>query len=301
MAFSVNDNGTWKTVKKLSVNDGTWKAVKSGWINKAGVWTKFYASDTSITITGGNNIDLRSLYQSSTGDYSSTPVDVSFNVTGDIGSTSTSTAALDTGAWPAGSNITLTNNAAIVGAGGAGGYPGLEMNASRPYRGQDGFPGGTAIYLRYNLTCINNYVIGGGGGGGGGGVRGIRPIGTTYKFWAGGGGGAGITAGAASSCVTLNGTYCVLGTAGSWFNGGSGGAAGIIDSGKAYYCYGGSGGSLGSKGGDASPGYSSNTSYPPGPNYTYPGVGGAAGVAIARNGNTLTLTGQTTQVYGAIT
>jgi hypothetical protein len=27
MAFSVNDNGTWRTVKKLSVYDGAWKAV----------------------------------------------------------------------------------------------------------------------------------------------------------------------------------------------------------------------------------------------------------------------------------
>ena len=46
MAFSVNDSGTWKTVKKLSVNDGTWKTVQSGWINKAGVWTKFYSNTT---------------------------------------------------------------------------------------------------------------------------------------------------------------------------------------------------------------------------------------------------------------
>jgi hypothetical protein len=301
MAFSVNDNGTWKTVKKLSVNDGTWKAVKSGWINKDGVWTKFYASDTTITITGGNNINLRSLYETQTGDFSSTPVDVSFIVTGNVGSTSTSTPALDTGIWPTGSNVTLTNNEIIAGAGGAGGYPGQEMNASRPYRGQNGFPGGTAINLRYSLTCINNYVIGGGGGGGGGGVRGIRAAGNSTKFWAGGAGGAGITAGAASACVTLPGAYCVLGTAGSEFSGGSGGAAGIRDSGKEYYCYGGNGGSLGSPGDDATPGYRSNTSYPPGPNYTYPGVGGAAGVAIARNGNTLTLTGQTNQVYGSIT
>ena len=51
MAFSVNDNGTWKTVKKLSVNDGTWKTVKSGWINKNGVWTKFYASDVTVQVT----------------------------------------------------------------------------------------------------------------------------------------------------------------------------------------------------------------------------------------------------------
>jgi hypothetical protein len=55
MAFSVNDNGTWKTVKKLSVNDGTWKNVKSGWINKDGVWTKFYSSSvvTFIEAVGG--------------------------------------------------------------------------------------------------------------------------------------------------------------------------------------------------------------------------------------------------------
>ena len=46
MAFSVNDAGVWKTVKKLSVHDGTWKTVQSGWINKDGVWTKFYSNTT---------------------------------------------------------------------------------------------------------------------------------------------------------------------------------------------------------------------------------------------------------------
>ena len=55
MAFSVNDNGTWKTVKKLSVNDGTWKTVQAGWINKDGVWTKFYTNiiTARVLVVGG--------------------------------------------------------------------------------------------------------------------------------------------------------------------------------------------------------------------------------------------------------
>ena len=42
MALSINDNGTWKTVKNLSVNNGTWRDVKSGWINVNGIWKEFY-------------------------------------------------------------------------------------------------------------------------------------------------------------------------------------------------------------------------------------------------------------------
>jgi hypothetical protein len=284
MAFSVNDAGVWKTVKKLSVNDGTWKAVKSGWINKAGTWTKFYASDATITITGGNNINLRSLYELSTGDYSSTAVDASFIVTGNVGSTSSATAAMDTGTWPAGSSITLTNNAIIAGAGGTGGnavsYP---YTTSRAYA-ENGFSGGTAISLNFNMTINNLGTIGGGGGGGGGMMYTyLYSGGFTTSNYAGGGGGAGISGGSAGVCNApgnLN-NNCQGGNAGTSTAGGAGGVFTL----NSRTAYGGTGGNLGVAGTNGTP---------PGPNSTVrstPGVGGAAGKAIALNGYVATRTG----------
>ena len=280
MAFSVNDNGTWKTVKKLSVNDGTWKAVKSGWINKDGIWTKFYASDTSITITGGNNIDLRSLYELSTGDYSSTAVDVNFIVTGNVGSTSTGTASIVTGAWPIGSNITLTNNAIIAGAGGRGG------NAwAGQYFGENGSPGGPAISLSYNITINNLGTIGGGGGGGGGGSW-FYPFNGGFLVTAGGGGGAGFSGGSAGVCNSPGNSSnnCQGGNAGATSNGGAGGVYSYRFGRVTLTAYGGNGGNLGQSGTSGAPGNNNN-------NRAYPGAGGNAGSALVRNNNTYTLQG----------
>jgi hypothetical protein len=280
MAFSVNDAGTWKTVKKLSVYDGAWKAVKSGWINKAGVWTKFYASDTAITITGGNNIDLRSLYEAQTGDYSSSPVDISFIVTGDIGSTSTGTASIVTGSWPAGSNITLTNNAIIAGAGGRGG------NAwAGQYYGENGSPGGSAISLSYNITINNLGTIGGGGGGGGGGSW-FYPFNGGFLVTAGGGGGAGFSGGGAGVCNSPGNSSnnCQGGNAGTSSNGGAGGVYSYRFRSVTLTAYGGNGGNLGQSGTSGAPGNNNN-------NRAYPGAGGNAGSAIVRNGYTYTLVG----------
>lgn len=179
---------------------------------------------------------------------------VEFTVAGNIGSSSTATAALDTGTWPAGSTIKLIvpavsdgsnspANGVIAGAGGNGG-------GSR----QSGFSGGNAMNLNYNLTINNNGIIGGGGGGGG--------VGTDIVIgnirYAGGGGGAGISIGA-------GGSGNASGVAGTYLNGGAGGN---YSSGRAL---GGAGGSLGNGGGT---GFRSDGTF----------VGGAAGKCINLNG-----------------
>jgi len=281
MAFSVNDNGTWKTVRKLSVNDGTWKAVKSGWINKDGIWTKFYASDTTITITGGNNINLRSLYETQTGDFSSTPVDVSFTVTGNVGSSSTGTASLVTGTWPAGSSITLTNNAIIAGAGGRGGN-----SYAFQFGAENGSPGGSAISLSYNITINNLGTIGGGGGGGGGGCQ-FYPLEGGFLVTAGGGGCAGFSGGGAGVCTSPGNTTnnCRGGNAGTTSNGGAGGVYSYRFRNVTMTATGGNGGYLGQNGTSGAPPYNRDLSR------SYPGAGGAAGKAITLNGNVATTTG----------
>jgi hypothetical protein len=272
MAFSVNDNGTWKTVKKLSVNDGTWKAVKSGWINKNGVWSKFYSGTTTVNVTSQNNINLRTLYTNQTGDSSSNAVSVIFNINGNIGSTSTGTASMVTGTWAAGSEIVVNIAAGVyvVGAGGNG----------------SGVNGGDAVSLSYNVSINNLGIIGGGGGGGGN---------------SGGGGGAGSIAGTGGSG----------GSNGTLTSGGAGAATSFTCSAQNPWCSNnyqstfGSGGSLGNNGTSGryfayvNCGSTRCTSAVQHvlSDVTYPG--GTAGKAVALNSNTVTWSPQG-MTYGSI-
>lgn len=42
---SVNDAGTWKTVREIHVKDaGAWKLVKEAWVKDAGTWKRFYGA-----------------------------------------------------------------------------------------------------------------------------------------------------------------------------------------------------------------------------------------------------------------
>jgi len=203
----------------------------------------------SYTILRNNNLNLRELYLSMSGDKTNKPVNATFNISNDIGSTAISSPAIYTGSWPQGSTLTINNNSYITGKGGDGGAVATSGN-----------PGGPAIILQYTAT-INNYgVIGGGGGGGGGGRHNSSSsfAAALYKP-GGGGGGAGIVPGS-----------------GGTGSGGSG-AAGTKTAGGAGAggrTFGGAGGALGQPGAGSSSGIT---------------AGGAAGAAIVRNGFGLTL------------
>jgi len=147
MAFSVNDNGTWKTVKKLSVNDGTWKAVKSGWINKNGVWTKFYASDITaqVTVVGGGGGTGGSCRRSCFGN-------LGIGNGGNGGGAGASTGNI---IIPTGESLNI--NVGDRGADGASGYYGQNFAC-----GYAGSPGASSSISVYNIIAT-----GGGGGGGG--------------------------------------------------------------------------------------------------------------------------------------
>jgi len=227
------------------------------------------------------NVNLRDEYNRLTGDTSNLPKCAIFTVAGNIGSTSTSTAALDTGYWPAGSKIKLVlpatsggtanspANGIIAGAGGDGA-------AYSNNTAQNGLQGGLAINLNHDITILNNGTIGGGGGGGVS-LRG-QTAGNTHGIAAvvaarvaknsifGGGGGAGINPGngGAATQPGSNGLFFVSGQGGSY--GSRRGAPG---------------GNLGNQG----TGSSTNT-------------GGAAGKAINLNGHTVTWQTKGT-VYGA--
>ena len=179
-----------------------------------------------------------------------------------IGSSSTSTPAMDMGNWslvPAGFTIEIQirSNSFIVGAGGDG-----QNRTGTPAA----LPGGLALNITENCTIINNGVIGGGGGGGGYAVD-IDDGGFLGR--AGGGGGAGSNSGVgkSSSYTGTEDTPSISnGINGTVTNGGAGGQ--VRESSINLSAIAGKGGNLGSAGSN---------------------VGGAGGGdAIDENGNTVT-------------
>src|SRR5262249_28772453 len=101
------------------------------------------------------------------------PASVNLTIAGGvvISFTSPSTPAFDTGVFPSGSTVQITNNGTIIGGGGNGGNGGMDPAVwwcpGPP--ATSGGPGGPAMRAQIALTLANNGSIWGGGGGGGGG------------------------------------------------------------------------------------------------------------------------------------
>jgi hypothetical protein len=144
-----------------------------------------------------------------------------------VGSSSTSTPAFNVDSWVSGLSITIECHGRIQGAGGKGGD-----------YGQDGSPGGTALYTRYPVKLkISDGAIWGGGGGGGSGVA----VFAFFPFAIGGGGGAGDAPGAggtsdpsnptlpagSNGTLTAGGAGTPLGSATGGTPGGTGGGPGL--------------------------------------------------------------------------
>jgi hypothetical protein len=167
-----------------------------------------------------NNVNLRDMHDSiypqvTDDDVSASPpvtLTVLINLGVIVGSANTGNPAFDVGDWPIGFQITIANSGRIQGAGGNGG------DQSSPGPGQ-GYPGGTALYTRHNVTVDNDGEIWGGGGGGG--ISGV-----IIGQFARGGGGAGTVPGQAPS--QPSGTPPANGTSEA---GGSGGSVGSLDGG----------------------------------------------------------------------
>ena len=220
-------------------------------------FSDFYGKtiNATRTITASQNFNARNDFTNATivGGYKSASTVFSNNQAvkyyiisnGIVGSVNTSSTAFDTGSWPSGTKIYLTNNNYIVGAGGAGG------NANDGSGGN----GGTALTLNVTTFITNNGTIGGGGGGGGAGggncFTQCYPTGccsqqcdTACADGGGGGGGAGSVAGSGGSGANS-------GSSGSLTSGGSGGGGGYSSNGRASTSgsSGASGGNLGQNGG----------------------------------------------------
>lgn len=247
-------------------------------------------------------------------------------------SSSTSTPALTiNGSWPGG--VTLVVEGYVVGAGGAGG----SSNSLSPTVGNNGGP---AISLGVNCSIqitSTGAILGGGGGGasyfgGGGGGAGGGAGGsswTTYVASGGSGGFAGASGnngtnggngsvfvgtggGGGSALSGLTSGSTLAGGAGGALTYGAGGASGGGGGGSSTYLVNGSaGGNTTPSGGGSAGGNADNTNGGAGGGgfgkdggYVKAGstiyAGGTAGKAIALNGYTATLSGTTTNVWGAV-
>lgn len=219
-----------------------------------------------------------------------------------VGSSSTATPALETGAWPAGVTLNLINFGTIVGKGGAGGAGGAALSGVTD--GGDGGNGGLAIDVSYLMSIENNNIIGGGGGGGGGGgasYADIFPFGEVAAGGGGGGGGMGYDAslGGAKTSPSADADNISAGTNGTSGNinaSGSSGSGGFIIAGF-IGGDGASGASLGQAGMSGANGDAS--SFPTGVSSSG-GSGGLAGSAINKNGNTVIITAGLDRIYGDI-
>lgn len=238
--------------------------------------SNFYGTSNRIiiTLTISGDTNNYNIFSNKGGTYSAGLSDVTLVNNARISSSSTGTAAVDTGSgWANGDTITIDNNSTIVGDGGNGGAGSSSIGG-----GSAGSAAGHAVNVQFNTTVDNTGgTISGGGGGGGGGLgtqttsQGKGGQVTTLHGGGGGGGGFGGGAGGAggtpsSGDINNNGN---AGAAGSVSAAGAGGSA--ITSGNA----GGAGGAVataGTQGGGSG------------------GTGGAAGKAINLNGNTVTFT-----------
>lgn len=192
------------------------------------------------------------------------PVALVVEITGQLGAPDTTTAAFDTGSFPAGSTLLLTNRSTVSGHGGAGGAGSMSGAATA------GGAGGWAMDLRLDTALLNFGTIAGGGGGGGGGQ------GNGTQAGGGGGGGSGNLAGSGGAA---GGGGATGGSPGGTSTGGLGGAG--ANAGGA----GGAAGTAGSAGSGASG-----------------GAGGALGPAIRKhNGMTLTELTAGSQPGGQVT
>jgi hypothetical protein len=186
-------------------------------------------------------------------------------------SNNTGIPAFETGTYPAGSTINLTNNGFIIGMGGNGGTSQTS-----------GANGGSALNASHPINITNNNTIGGGGGGAGGGANYTN----MYASYVGGGGGGGRSGlansggGAGQANLGAGATYAGSGAGGdgTYLGAGAGGWGG---SSNGVY-YGGAGGTGGSWGASGSAG---NGPAAGGTNAGVSGAGGAGGYCSTGSGN----------------
>ena len=274
---------------QISLNDSAVRSLAGVPSGAIIIPTNFYGKSNSVTINLAiaSNTKNYNIFSNRGGSYVSgkSIINLTINSGVIVGSSSTSTYALDTGSgWATGDVINITNNGYIAGKGGNGGNGGSGANAGV------GTASGPAINLQWNITTFTNssvYVYSGGGGGGGGGMG-------SSRNGAGGGGGGGSSVGLAAIYgyhIGSNGTNHGHGGYGGGGIG-FGGALGVNGGGGSTSAQSGGGGG-GGGGGGASGGHG-------GPGVLAGAAGGGHGKAINLNGHTVNGTTSLTRSYGGI-
>jgi len=249
LSFSqVNTELGYSSTAQISLNDSAVRTLAGVGASPATISASNLsgkANTFSLTIASNQtNANLRSLAVAA-GWGGTTKVIATINSGIYISSNSTGTPALRVdGSFPGG--VTLNNNGAIIGMGGAGGIGGSEYQVQGVGAG-----GGGALSVAVPITINNAGTIGGGGGGGSGGGAASyvdsSGKGSVTVYIGGGGGGGGRSSAAANSAGGARGnTYAFAGGAGTVSAAGTGGAGG--NSGGATAQNGGNGGGWGSSG-----------------------------------------------------
>ena len=219
----VKDAGGWQLVTDLKVHDGTqFRNVTAAYVRASGAWKQVYLDKRTLTITTETAAyDVAA--QLGNPSYA-VEVDLTINTDVIVGSTLTTTPAIDCSGLVAGSIVNIFNNGTIVGMGGAGGNGGGVVVPASGYgclymtsvtNGANGGDGGHALKVGSgviaNITNASGYIYGGGGGGGGagGGGSGVTGGYSAYSTGGGGGGGAGYAASAAGAAGSISGTATI--------------------------------------------------------------------------------------------
>lgn len=280
MPFNVRAAGVWQEVAKVHARvAGVWTVADQVWGYSAGGWRSAWQNEIRyINTSARTGASIFELMGSPTqaGNYV-------FENQATI-SAGTGTFALRTGVFPAGSTLHIVNKGTIQGRGGTGGLANYSSRIA-----QAGGAGGDAILIDYPCTIDNGagYLIGGGGGGGGAYSSYIVDP-PARGLAAGGGGGAGTSAGAGG--VASNATAQQSGAAGTATTGGVGGN--VLSNGSR--ATGGNGGGQGAAG--------AASSQSGGGSIQATSAGGAAGKAVNKGGNVVTITAgnDTTRIKGAV-
>lgn len=221
MSISYNTGGGYLGIKQPWINiNGGWYPAKKVSYNLGGVWKEVWPMQRVYTWTGlGYSLNIQALFG-----YPTEPAQFIFINNGTIGG-SGKDFALITGAFPAGSTLTIINNGYIQGMGGEGAsYLGRNIYNNAGV-------GGNALYLQYPTDLQNNGYIWGGGGGGGAGSE----VGGSNDNSAPGGGGAGVPGGVTNLSpwrpgyyyAATPGTQTAGGVNPSWGGNGVGGGPGL--------------------------------------------------------------------------
>jgi len=269
MPTQVRNGGAWKDFTPYARISGVWTEVSSIHARNAGTWKEVWAGGIKYTSSSTRTaVNIASDF----GFPTEADTYIWINE-GDISAGASGTYAVDTGTFPAGSTLFIVNKGYIRGRGGKGGHTSKTRSGkSYVWRYHAGNPGLDALKVQFDCTIDNGqgYIWGGGGGGG------ASKSGGKSVVYLEGGGGAGDDPGAAGG-----GPSGYNGSAGTASSGGKGAVF--------------SGTHAGNGGNPGATGTAGNGSYGN-------AAGGAAGKAIDKNGNTVTITAgnDSTRIKGAV-